>query len=121
MGTVWLATRDDGQFERQVALKLLHRGRAIRRRSSASAPSVRSWPVSSTRRSRGSTTAARPRTALPFLVMEYVEGLPLDVYCERNRLGIEARLRLFRRLLDAVPTRTRTCSSTATSSRPTSW
>ena len=67
MGAVYLATRDDGQFERQVALKLLRAGRGARNtgRCSASAPSARSWPASSTPiarllRRRRRPTAARP-------------------------------------------------------------
>ena len=38
----------------------------------------------------------------PFLVMEYVEGLHLDEYCDLHNLGIEARLRLFLKIADAV-------------------
>ncbi|HET8644904.1 MAG TPA: serine/threonine-protein kinase, partial [Vicinamibacteria bacterium] len=39
---------------------------------------------------------------LPFLVMELVEGEPIDRYCDRNGLGREARLRLFLKVADAV-------------------
>ncbi|HEY3739303.1 MAG TPA: serine/threonine-protein kinase [Bryobacteraceae bacterium] len=38
----------------------------------------------------------------PYLVMEYVDGLHLDDYCDREKLGIEARLRLFLTICDAV-------------------
>ena len=38
----------------------------------------------------------------PFLVMEYVEGLPIHRYCDRNRLNTRCRLELFLRILDAV-------------------
>jgi len=38
----------------------------------------------------------------PFLVMEYVEGSHLDDYCDSGGLGIEARLRLFLQICDAV-------------------
>ena len=56
---------------------------------------------------------------LPFLVMEYVEGLPLDVYCDAQPPRPRRRAcALFRRVLRrGRTTRTRTCSSTATSSR----
>jgi eukaryotic-like serine/threonine-protein kinase len=102
MGTVWLATRDDGQFERQVALKLLHRGagdpEALQRFRAERQILARLEHPAIARLYDGGETA----DGVPFLVMEYVEGLPLDVYCDRNRLGLEDRLRLFRRLLDAV-------------------
>ena len=38
----------------------------------------------------------------PYLVIEYVDGLPIDEYCEREHLGIEARLQLFQATLAAV-------------------
>jgi serine/threonine-protein kinase len=38
----------------------------------------------------------------PYLVMEYVDGVPLDVYCDERSLGIEERLQLFVRVCDAV-------------------
>ena len=38
----------------------------------------------------------------PYFVMEYVEGVPLDVYCDRNRLTLEARLRLFAKIAATV-------------------
>jgi eukaryotic-like serine/threonine-protein kinase len=39
---------------------------------------------------------------LPYLVMEYVEGLPIDQYCDLHRLSIDERLRLFREVCSAV-------------------
>jgi serine/threonine-protein kinase len=38
----------------------------------------------------------------PYLVMEYVDGVHLDVYCDERRLGIPERLQLFLRVCDAV-------------------
>ena len=38
----------------------------------------------------------------PYLVMEYVEGLPIDHYCDRHTLGTEDRLKLFQRVCAAV-------------------
>jgi serine/threonine-protein kinase len=102
MGTVYLATRDDGQFERRVALKLLRRGAgdadALQRFRAERQILARLEHPSIARLYDGGETAH----GLPFLVMEYVEGLPLDAYCDRNRLGLRERLALFRRLLDAV-------------------
>ena len=38
----------------------------------------------------------------PYLVMEYVDGVPLDVYCDERHFGIEERLELFLHVCDAV-------------------
>jgi serine/threonine-protein kinase len=38
----------------------------------------------------------------PWLVLQYVDGIPITDYCERHNLDLEARLRLFRRVADAV-------------------
>jgi serine/threonine-protein kinase len=102
MGTVYLATRDDGQFERRVALKLLRPGtqdpEAIQRFRAERQILARLEHPAIARLYDGGET----EHGIPFLVMEYVEGLPLDAHCDRNRLGIDDRLRLFRRLLDGV-------------------
>src|SRR5262249_43960363 len=39
---------------------------------------------------------------LPYLVMDYVEGGPIDEYCDRHRYSITRRLRLFRTVCDTV-------------------
>ncbi|HEX4952922.1 MAG TPA: serine/threonine-protein kinase [Thermoanaerobaculia bacterium] len=102
MGAVYLAERDDGQFERRVALKLLHPERldaAARQRFLAERQVLaRLEHPGIARLYDGGETEA----GVPFLVMEHVEGLPLDEYCDRNRLAIDERLRLFRKLLEAV-------------------
>jgi serine/threonine protein kinase/tetratricopeptide (TPR) repeat protein len=41
-------------------------------------------------------------TGHPYLVMEYVEGVHLDVYCDQRKLSIDERLQLFLRVCDAV-------------------
>ena len=40
----------------------------------------------------------------PYLVMEYIDGLPIDVYCDRHRLPIRARIEFFREVCSAVQT-----------------
>jgi serine/threonine protein kinase len=102
MGTVFLARRDDGQFERTVALKILRYGAddpetRARFRTERQILSRLEHPAIARLYDGGETPQGGP-----FLVMEHVQGLPLDVYCDRNRLEIDGRLELFRRLLDAV-------------------
>ncbi|MBO9717556.1 MAG: protein kinase, partial [Pseudoxanthomonas sp.] len=102
MGQVWLAERADGLYRRQLALKLLRPGYAD--------PNLR------LRFSREREILARlqhPNIARlldagigegdqPYLVLEYVEGVPLTDYCRDNALPVEARLRLFLQVCAAV-------------------
>ena len=96
MGEVYLAARADGAYEKQVAIKL--------------APIEATTPelVARLRTERQILAAlAHPNIAmlldggtteegLPYFVMEYVEGEPLDTFCEERALPIERRLRLSR-------------------------
>jgi serine/threonine protein kinase len=95
MATVYLAERADGQWEQQVAVKVIRRGldtddvvrrfRAERQiLSSLHHPHV-------ARLLDGGTTA----DGLPFLALEYVAGVPITEYCDANSLSIERRLELF--------------------------
>jgi eukaryotic-like serine/threonine-protein kinase len=102
MGTVFLGERDDGQFQQHVALKLIrptgdpreHNRRFLEER-------------------RILALLAHPRIARlldggidphgqPWFAMELVEGEPIDRYCESRRLAVEARLKLFLDVCDAV-------------------
>ena len=58
---------------------------------------------------------------LPYFAMEFVEGQPIDDYCDTRRLDTTARLELFTKICAAVRMRTRTWSSIATSSPATCW
>jgi non-specific serine/threonine protein kinase/serine/threonine-protein kinase len=102
MGSVLLAQRDDDQYRKRVALKLLRPGfdsedvvRRFRRErqilASLEHPNIASLLD-------GGTTD----DGLPYLVMEYVEGLPIDRYCDRHRLSVDERLRLFCLVCGAV-------------------
>ncbi len=102
MGEVWLARRADGQHEQQAALKILSPYLAA--------------PDSVHRFRRERELLARlehPNIARlmdggmssqgePFLVMEYVEGVRLDRYCDERRLSVPERLRLFLKVCAAV-------------------
>jgi len=102
MGSVWLAERSDGRFERRVAIKLLHlslaSGGAAERfkREGAIVGSLR-HPHIAELIDAGVTVAGQP-----FLVLEHVEGSPIDEHCDARRLGVEARLGLFLDVLDAM-------------------
>jgi serine/threonine-protein kinase len=102
MGTVYLAVRDDDEYKKRVAIKLLHPGvdsDAIIRRFRQERQMLASidHPFIAKLLDGGST-----RGRLPYLVMEYVEGQPIDQYCDSRRLSIDERLELFRKVCTAV-------------------
>ena len=102
MGMVYLAERADAQFERRVAIKLIKRGMdsdAVLQRfrherqilAGLEHPNI-------ARLLDGGTTGE----GLPYFVMEYVGGQPIDEYCRRRQLSIDQRLGLFRQVCAAV-------------------
>jgi eukaryotic-like serine/threonine-protein kinase len=102
MGIVYLAERDDGQFRRRVAIKVLPSGAEdlqLYRRFLAERQILASLDHPNIARllDGGMTDAG-----LPYLVLEYVEGLPITEYCNRHRQDIGERLRLFRTVCEAV-------------------
>ena len=104
MGTVWLARRNDGRFERQVALKflniaLLGRAGEERFRREGRILALLADPHIAELIDAGVT-----HTGHPYLVLEYVDGERIDLYCDQARLDIDSRIRLFLQVLDAVAT-----------------
>jgi serine/threonine protein kinase len=102
MGEVWLASREDGQFEQRVALKLVRPGLGAelllpRFRQERQLLARLNHP-NITRLLDGGITG----DGQPYLAMEYVEGEPILDFCERRRPDLRARLRLFRALCSAV-------------------
>ena len=102
MGTVWRARRNDGRFEGDVALKLLHpslldeRG-TERFRSEGSILSRLSHAGIARLYDAGVSAAGQP-----FLVLELVDGLRIDRFADAHRLPVRARLELFLQVADAV-------------------
>ncbi|MCG8462517.1 MAG: serine/threonine-protein kinase [Holophagales bacterium] len=101
-GDVFLAVRADDHYEQQVAIKVLRQrigdDDARRRILAERQILARLEHPNIARLYDGGAT----RDGRPYLVMEYVDGLPIDVYCTRRALGLEARLELFRTLCSAV-------------------
>jgi serine/threonine-protein kinase len=102
MGRVFLARRADGAFDQRVALKLIRRGmespEALRRFSAERQILARLQHPGIARFLSGGVTDE----GLPWVAMEYVEGVPLEAYCERHGLGVPERLRLFVSIGEAV-------------------
>lgn len=102
MGAVYLATRADGKFSQRVALKLLKREMntsALRRRFQQEQEILASLEHSNIARLLDAGTT---NDKIPFLAMEYVEGLPIDKFCHIHQLDLNQRLDLFRQICSAV-------------------
>ena len=102
MGEVYRAVRADGQYDKQVAIKfvrggfdtsyVLERFRHERQiLASLDHPNI-------ARLHDGGTT----EDGIPYLVMELIEGIPIDQYCDEHDLDIPERLRLFTQVCTAV-------------------
>jgi serine/threonine-protein kinase len=102
MGSVWLARRSDGRFERQAAVKFVSialAGRATEERfkREGSILGRLTHPHIADLLDAGISSDGQP-----YLILEYVDGTTIDEYCDQHKLGVEARVRLFLDVLSAV-------------------
>jgi serine/threonine protein kinase len=102
MGAVYLAERADEQFRRRVALKLvrpgLDDGQLMRRfHNERQMLAVLDHPDIVRLLDAGVTS-----DGIPYFVMDYVEGQPIDEFCQARALSIPERLELFRKVCAAV-------------------
>jgi eukaryotic-like serine/threonine-protein kinase len=102
MSEVFLGLRDDGEFVRRVAIKLI-------RRDVLTAETTRRFETE--RQILASLDhpaiaklldAGRTADGVPYFIMEYIEGERIDSYCDRHRLTIAERLEIFRQVCLAV-------------------
>lgn len=102
MGSVYVAIRADDQYQKRVAIKLVKRGmdtdeilhRFHNERqilASLDHPNI-------AKLLDGGTTD----DGLPYFVMEYIEGQPIDAFCDARKLSTAERLELFRAICSAV-------------------
>jgi serine/threonine protein kinase/tetratricopeptide (TPR) repeat protein len=102
MGAVYLAVRDDDQFRKRVAVKVVKRGmdtESILRRFRHERQILASLDHPNTAKLLDGGTTEDGR---PYFVMEYIEGSPITEYCDRHKLSIVERLKLFRTVCAAV-------------------
>ncbi|MEE8525121.1 MAG: tetratricopeptide repeat protein [Thermoanaerobaculia bacterium] len=102
MSSVYLAARSDHEFEKDVAVKLVRSGMGTedvlgRLRSERQILANLEHPNIAKLHDGGTTD-----DGMPYFVMEYIDGLPINDYCDRHRLRIAERLRLFRDVCSAV-------------------
>ncbi|MEX0905121.1 MAG: serine/threonine-protein kinase [Balneolaceae bacterium] len=102
MGSVYLAERQDGLYQQKVALKLIRQGmdtpeniaRFERERfilAGLNHPNI-------ARLYDGGVSSH----GLPYLVMEYVDGIPIDKYCDKHSLSVNERINLFKTICRTV-------------------
>ncbi len=101
MGAVWLAERSDGRFKRRAAVKFLSAALAghgeERFKREGYILGRLTHPNIAQLVDAGVTASGQP-----YLVLEYIAGEPIDRYCESHHLDVDARIRLFLEVLDAV-------------------
>jgi len=102
MGEVYRAVRADGQFAKEVAVKLVRGGfdsASVSERFRNERQILASLDHPNIARLLDGGTA---NDGMPYLVMELIDGERIDIYCDRNKLTINDRLRLFRKVCSAV-------------------
>jgi serine/threonine protein kinase len=102
MGAVYLAERADEAYEKQVAIKLIRRGmdtESVLRHFRNERQILANFDHPNIARllDGGAT-----EDGLPYFVMEYVDGLPIDQYCDKHARSVIQRLKLFREACSAV-------------------
>ncbi|MBL8182410.1 MAG: serine/threonine protein kinase, partial [Blastocatellia bacterium] len=102
MGAVYLAERIDGKFSQRVALKMLKRElntETLRRRFQHEREILASLEHTHIARLLDAGTTD---DKVPYIAMEYVDGQPIDEYCDQHSLDLNARLELFRTVCATV-------------------
>jgi serine/threonine protein kinase len=102
MGEVFLAERADAEFEQRVAIKMVHGGvfsRAVQSRLKAERQILAQLDHPNIAHLLDGGTLP---DGTAYLVMEYVDGVPIDAFCDTHRLDVRARLELFVTVCAAV-------------------
>jgi serine/threonine protein kinase/tetratricopeptide (TPR) repeat protein len=107
MGAVYRAVRADGDFDQTVAIKMLRfaysePGELQRFRRERQILATLEHPHIARLLDGGAWILPGNTVSQPYIVMEYVEGLPLTTYCDSQRLNVRQRLVLFRQACEAL-------------------
>ncbi len=102
MGIVYIGQRDDKEFEQQVAIKILRNGLTteylVKRFQKERQTLANLQHPNIAKLFDGGTTD----DDLPYLIMEFIDGIPITDYCDEHNLTIKQRLKLFQAVCDAV-------------------
>ncbi|MBV8804856.1 MAG: serine/threonine protein kinase, partial [Sinobacteraceae bacterium] len=102
MSEVYKALRDDDEYHKEVAVKVLRTGldsRSLLQRFRIEKQILATLEHPNIARL---LDGGRTEEGLPYLVMDYIRGRPIDEHCAAHRLGVRQRLQLFLTLCDAV-------------------
>ncbi len=102
MGAVYAAVRSDGEFDREVAVKVIRPGMAtddILRRFRQERQTLANLDHPNIAKLLDGGAAANRS---PYLVMEYIDGKPIHRYCDEHHIPIDQRLMMFRDACSAV-------------------
>lgn len=102
MGEVFLAERADSEFEQKVAIKVVHGGafgRAVQSRLKIERQILAQLDHPNIAHLLDGGTLP---DGTAYLVMEYIDGVPIDIFCDTHRLDVRARLELFVSVCAAV-------------------
>ncbi|MEO1129422.1 MAG: protein kinase, partial [Planctomycetota bacterium] len=102
MGAVHLCRRSDDQFEKYVAVKVIHGWVATHEVVDGFEQERRVLAQLQHPNIAMLFDAGLTERGTPYIVMEYVDGRPLDMYCREHARSIEDRLRLFLAVCEAV-------------------
>jgi len=102
MGEVYRAERADGRYEQKVAVKVVRAGDDNALLLERFAAERRILAALDHPNLAKLLDAGSAPDGTPFFVMELVDGMPIDAYCEQHGLALEARLRLFRTVCQVV-------------------
>jgi serine/threonine-protein kinase len=102
MGAVYLGERNDGQLEHKVAIKFVYpsiatlAGENFLQKEAQHLANLDHTNIAKLH------TIDATENGMPYMVMEYVDGLPIDSFCDQNNLDLKARLKLFQKVCNAV-------------------
>ncbi len=102
MATIVLAERDDGRYDRRVALKVLHAARTGPAHRSSLEREIHLLAGLSHPGIVHLIDGGVSEQGWPYIAMEYVEGEPIDTWCDRHGADLDTRIDLLRQVAEAV-------------------
>ena len=102
MGAVYLAERSDGKFEQKAAIKMLKREFNVERIRKIFRCEKEILAALEHPNIARLLDAGKSADNIPYLVMEYVEGVPVDEFCRENSLDVDELLKLFNKICYSV-------------------